>query len=402
MPSIYSNHLLDNDNNYQRAKPLNDNGILPYDSNLDYAQANGTLVKGSNNNVYQAMQDNGPSSAVVDPVGDNSGVWELAYFSPKNPQPKNYIVNSDMAVSQENGDGPITIPSGGTLYGRDQFSTAQSSGVTGAVTFEKGSIGNFDSYKITATSAISGITGGNEAARIAQPIESASVKVLNGETITISFKARTNWSGNLSVNLGNSDLTRSYAEIYPVVSGVNDVTVTIPAESNTFGTGGNGLGAVLWVGLNNEGSFAAASTGSWLSGDLRTSTSATQWAKTTGNFVEITEVQLVEGNVAPKYQPYTDAFYNSYRYYRKGRFNRRGAALGSGRWQELIYLGHDLRAAGICNLSAISTSGGFVGSNPTLSSLIADLSSLEVSTDFLTPSTADNTLAFEWEVISRL
>jgi len=230
---------------------------------------------------------------------------------------KNYIVNSDMAVSQENGDGPITIPSGGTLYGRDQFSTAQSSGVTGAVTFEKGSIGNFDSYKITATSAISGITGGNEAARIAQPIESASVKVLNGETITISFKARTNWSGNLSVNLGNSDLTRSYAEIYPVVSGVNDVTVTIPAESNTFGTGGNGLGAVLWVGLNNEGSLSAASTGSWLSGDLRTSTNATQWGKTAGNFLEITEVQLVEGTVAPKYQPYTDAVYNSFRYWRK-------------------------------------------------------------------------------------
>ena len=337
MPDIYSNHLLDDEDNYQRAKP------------------------------------------------------------------KNYIVNSDMAVSQENGDGPNNI-STSFIYGADEHQTTISTGAGGTLQVSRVALENRKALRVEATVVASNLTGSNNAQPDLINLESGNIVGLNGKSVTYSAKVKTNWAGNLALNfLGVVNGTiRTYVTDIPVISGTNQISHTLNFESNTVDTDGNGLGIQISLGANNEGNFQTTNTNVWQVGIFICSNNSTQWTKTAGNFVEITEVQLTEGDVAPKYQPYTDAFYNSYRYYRKGRFNRRGAALGSGRWQELIYLGHDLRAAGICNLSAISTSGGFVGSNPTLSSLIADLSSLEVSTDFLTPSTADNSLAFEWEVISRL
>ena len=332
MPSIYSNHLLDNDNNYQRAKPLNDNGILPYDSNLDYSQANGTLVKGSDNNVYQAMQDNGPSSAVVDPVGDNSGVWELAYFSPKNPQPKNYIVNSDTVVSQENGGSLTSIPNNTNFYVADEIIARHESTAGGSFTTEAGVLDGSPSRKITVTSATTNITGSSNAGRVEIRMESGNVFTLNNGNVTWSKKLLTNFTGILSLAFRSQGLNRSYVTEINVQAGVVKThTVTLPFEADTISNAGNDIGIRLYFAFDNNGINETSVLDQWQNGDFRTSTNATNWTTSAGNYIEFAEIGLYEGNVAPKYQPYTDPVYNSDRYFYRVPNDSAGVgAIGNG------------------------------------------------------------------------
>lgn len=57
----------------------NGGGYPVYDNTVDYSA--GTRREGSDGNLYRAVSANGPSSTVVDPVGDTTGVWVLAFNS---------------------------------------------------------------------------------------------------------------------------------------------------------------------------------------------------------------------------------------------------------------------------------------------------------------------------------
>jgi len=57
-------------------KELQEMGVPTYRADVNYS-ANISYVVGSDSSVYRALQDNGPSSSVVDPVGDMTGVWSL-------------------------------------------------------------------------------------------------------------------------------------------------------------------------------------------------------------------------------------------------------------------------------------------------------------------------------------
>lgn len=52
---------------------LNEEGIFKHDNITDYSQGN--ICKGSDNNIYFCVIDNGPGTSVVDPVGDTTGTW---------------------------------------------------------------------------------------------------------------------------------------------------------------------------------------------------------------------------------------------------------------------------------------------------------------------------------------
>lgn len=63
---------------YKWITEINNRGILTYDALTDYPI--GAIVSGSNE-IYQATVTNGPSSSIVNPVGDITGVWESFYFN---------------------------------------------------------------------------------------------------------------------------------------------------------------------------------------------------------------------------------------------------------------------------------------------------------------------------------
>lgn len=58
---------------YRWIKAINDLGILGYDTATDYT--NGSVSVGTDREIYKCRIANGPSSSVVDPVGDLTGTW---------------------------------------------------------------------------------------------------------------------------------------------------------------------------------------------------------------------------------------------------------------------------------------------------------------------------------------
>ena len=229
---------------------------------------------------------------------------------------KNRIINGDMHIDQRNAGAAVTVTT--TSYIVDRFQVSNTTG-TGTITAQQSTLGNSSSMKVTATAALTNLTTTKGGFGLRYRPEGQDVYDLNGKTVTVSFKVQTNWAGNLSISLRNNAFNRSYVVDAAVVSGVNTVSVSIPLEADTVGVNNNGTGIELAIGFNNEGNFITATTGAWIAGGFLTSTSSTQWAKTTGNFINVTELQLEEGATATAFErrPHGEEFALCQRYYQK-------------------------------------------------------------------------------------
>lgn len=213
---------------------------------------------------------------------------------------RNFIVNGAMAVSQEHGSAPSTVTN--TRYVVDEFASVNNS-LTGVMTVEQSELENSKSAKMTATSAVTDLTGTKYVQPLFNALEAQNVYHLNGKKITLSFKVETNWAGNLSVVLKNSDFTKSFVFDIVVTAGVNTVSKTIQLEADTVLVNDNTTGLSLAIGFVNEGSYQTATIGDvWQTNSAFCTTNSTMWAKTTGNFVNVTQVQLEEGSVATPFE----------------------------------------------------------------------------------------------------
>lgn len=213
---------------------------------------------------------------------------------------RNRIINGDMRIDQRNA-GAAVITGAVITYVTDRF-VGENFTSTGTVTLQQSSLGLSKSARVTATAAVTDLTGTKYVYGLNHAIEAQNIYDLNGKSSAISFRIETNWSGNLPVCLRNSNSTRSFVVDVPVVSGVNAVNVTIPLESASVLTNGNNVGLQLTIGFNNESTFRTTTTGAWVTGNLLVSTLSTQWAKTTGNFINVTDVQLEQGSVATPFE----------------------------------------------------------------------------------------------------
>ena len=212
---------------------------------------------------------------------------------------KNRIINGAMQIDQRNAGAAVTVT--GRTYLIDRFAS-QNSTSTGTLTAQQSTLGNAKSLNLTATAAVTDLTGSLYVRGIQHILESQNIFDLNGKDVTLSFQVETNWSGNLSVAFLNSNSSRSYLTDVAVVSGINTATVTISFEAATVLVNSNAAGMEIHIGFNNEDTLRTATTGSWLAGVFVCSTSSTQWAKTTGNFINVTNVQLEEGSTATTFE----------------------------------------------------------------------------------------------------
>ena len=212
---------------------------------------------------------------------------------------KNLIINGAMQVDQRNSGATVTGPNGFSLDRMFSFWTSASGGT---VTVAQSALGNAKSIKIIATSAVTDLTGGNLVYPIYYEAESQDVYHLNGSNVTVSFTVETNWAGKLAIAFHNSANNRSYVVDADVISGTNNVAVVVPLESNTTLTNNNLIGFTFNIASCNEGTYRTSTTGSWISGFMVCSTATTQWAKTSGNFVNITGLQIELGSVATDFE----------------------------------------------------------------------------------------------------
>jgi hypothetical protein len=244
------------------------------------------------------------SEISVNSILDASGgaTTTINGFTPtvSNMAGRNRIINGDMRIDQRNAGAAVTVGSG-VAFITDRFWVINNTS-SGTLTAQQSTLGNSKSFKLTATGAITALTTTLIAGGPTQELEAQNVFDLNGKNVRLSFKVETNWTGNLMVALRNSDSTRSYVTDVAVTSGTNSVAVTIPLEAASAITNDNGRGLRLHIGINNEADYRTATVNAWQAGTFLNSTSSTQWAKTTGNFINVTEVQLEEGSVATPFE----------------------------------------------------------------------------------------------------
>jgi hypothetical protein len=210
------------------------------------------------------------------------------------------IINGDMQVDQRNGGASINI-AGAAYYIVDRMASFKGS-ASGSITGQQSTLGNLKSYKMTTSTAVTSFSGTERVHALIHVIESQNVFFANGKTVTLSFKVETNWSGNLSVRLGNHNWTRTYIVNAEVVAGVNDVAISVPLESNTIVANDNSAGLVIEIGTNAQGSLQTSTEGSWIAGDDRNLTSSTQWMLTAGTYINLTALQLEVGKFATPFE----------------------------------------------------------------------------------------------------
>lgn len=92
IPSGIKDDVIDSDH----ANGLRMLGIFPYSAKPDYRV--GDSCRGSDNILYRAAAVNGPATAPVDPVGDQTGVWEAVVV--KQTPFSNMLYGGSEAISQ--------------------------------------------------------------------------------------------------------------------------------------------------------------------------------------------------------------------------------------------------------------------------------------------------------------
>ena len=242
------------------------------------------------------------SDLSVNSILDASGgaTTTINGFTPtvSNMSGRNKIINGDMRIDQRNAGAAVT---GSDNYYLDRFLAGNGTG-TGAIQTQQSTLGNAKSIKTTATTAVTTLASGSYVRGVETRLEAQNIFDLNSKAFTISFKVETNWTGNLAVRIRANQASRSYVVDAAVVSGVNAISTTIQFEAGSLTANDSSQGIALTIGFNNEATYQTATTGSWIAGDFYCSTSSTQWAKTTGNFINVTEVQLEEGSVATPFE----------------------------------------------------------------------------------------------------
>lgn len=236
---------------------------------------------------------------------------------------RNRIINGDGRVAQRVNGVYATTAFG--YGGPDRWWAANSSG-GGQFTQAPGTmtIGSVVRPCITQTvnTAWSTFTTTNYWSGFMQRIEATNCYDMVGAPAALSFWFNTNVTGTFCAALQDSTQTHSYVMSFSATSGTPvKVSIPIAALPTAFVTGGNvnTVGAFLWIGFINgtAGTYTNATTNAWLSGNYITSPSATNWAATAGNFIQVTDVQLESATNATPFdrKSFQTSYLECLRYY---------------------------------------------------------------------------------------
>ena len=247
---------------------------------------------------------------------------------------RNRVINGDMRIAQRGGSLVLSTFS----YMADRFGCqfpTVSSGTPG-FTYTVNSLTAVDtpfqlgfSNSITYTSTI-GLSPSVVIAAFPQifhPIEGYNITDLNwgtsfGVPVTISlwFKSNSPSGSTFSVTIINGLSTHFYAAtfVYNTSSIWQYVTLTIPPPPNgaVFYTD-NRYGLSITLFAQAPSGFQTNSPNTWGTTSVRTARSCYPWMQTSGNYVQVTGVQLEKGTVATpfEFRPYATELALCQRYY---------------------------------------------------------------------------------------
>lgn len=257
-------------------------------------------------------------------------------------------INGSMNVGQR---GSVTVGSSNVYGGPDHYFALAS---TGAFTQASSTLTwegiNYNSLLQTVTTTTTTFTGTDYWTGAAQAYEGYQVNDFPGQPICISFLFKANWTGSFSVSF-RMDASSLYSYTVLLACTANTpqlVSVSIPPVPLGVTVGyNNARTADLWIGAINFGSYecATANLGTWVtgaSGQAICAQGATNWAATSGNTINITNLQLEVGASPTPFEWWTfnKEFLECCRYFQVGDMGFIGYAAAAGAyvggWYKLL------------------------------------------------------------------
>lgn len=295
-------------------------GKPPSSDYLELAQKEGTFVPPAELGRAKLFLTDGRKLRVVweDGVTSEFATVALSYLSSF----RNRIINGDFSVWQRAASKTGVSTTG--YYTADRWVQALN---TGALDITKSSMNGRNSLKVTVNTPPDLTAAGSFLIPVQYRFEGQHLYDINAKAndITISFLFRSNVTGTFCVSVRNFTDTSVQVESYvhefsySTAGSVVKVSFTVPF-SRTFNPplrNDANLGIVLDFFAVAGATYQTSSVDSWLAGSFVSTPSATNWASTAGNFVEIAEVQLEEGDTATDFEfvPFEVQLWRCMRYY---------------------------------------------------------------------------------------
>lgn len=233
---------------------------------------------------------------------------------------KNRIINGLPLVTQRASS--VVAGTGYTYGGPDRFLCCNTA-AQGAFTQSTGSIvaGGITLPAVvqTVNTAVAAFSSSSNWSGIQQLMEGYNVFDLINNQITVSILWNSNVTGTFSCCLVDSNGTHSCVQTFTSTAGVPKVVqLTFPASPNLVIPNSNGGGLYLAIGaLSGVSTYITSTFGTWLSGNVGTASTATNWAATVGNFISATLIQVELGPVATSFDRklYPQALHECQRFY---------------------------------------------------------------------------------------
>ena len=246
----------------------------------------------------------------------NTGIWEgLNFFGFKNR-----IINGDFQIWQRG-----TSKTGITTYG---YYTADRWKIwvnEGSYDEQKSTINNFNSKRVTVNTP-STSTNIDIIAPFWYIFEGQHFYDLavQGKTVTLSFLFKSNVTGIFSVAMRNKTgnvVNESYVTEFNYTTANTPQKIIVQIPLNYYFTSlanDNNIGFELII-AGVGYSAVTSNLNTWLVGNHWISSNAVDWTKTAGNYVEIAQVQLEEGETATEFEyvPFEIQLLRCMRYYEK-------------------------------------------------------------------------------------
>ena len=219
---------------------------------------------------------------------------------------RNLIINGAMKVAQR-GTSVTGVTTGGYRT-CDRWHVGVSAGTHTVTQDSSGPDGFANSLKIECTA-----TGGDNNVTIEQRFEGQDLQRLaygtsSANQITLSFWVKSNVVGRYTAELYNNDSSRQVSKTYNVTSsGTWEYkTLTYPADTNNgFGDDtGLSLYLLMWISTRSDFTSGTQNTDAWASvtNANRVNSDLPDFVGTTGNYFQITGVQLELGKVATPFE----------------------------------------------------------------------------------------------------
>jgi len=273
---------------------------------------------------------------------------------------KNRIINGDFAIWQRGTSASyssdadaLTIDQGYKSADRIWASNVRAGG---KFTVSRGSLNGLPSYKVVVDTPPENLSWDGSNTRCWDPFtyhfegsHLYDIAIKKG-SVTISFLWRSNVTGKISISLHNQtsipDESKYENYVTSFVSNGNDevqrVTVTIPLDHNWLQPprNDNNRGFVLNIGLIGDSNRCdPGQENQWVgknsSGiDPYCVSDYTNWAAQAGNYIEIAQLQLEEGEVATEFEyvPYEIQLMRCMRYCEVLRDEGSDTPIGNGKW----------------------------------------------------------------------